>query len=146
MPVVPAIPRIIKNQKGFTLIELISVVAIIGILAAIAIPQFSAYVQRSERVAVKVLLAEIGSLQRDYNADHGTFLACALNPPHPDASWQEQADWKKLGFLPMQDLYGHQIKVEATQTTFRAVAVENGKEVLVASHETYDIDKPEKKN
>jgi type IV pilus assembly protein PilA len=67
--------RMMRKNEGFTLIELMIVIAIIGILAAIAIPQFSAYRTRSYNSAAESDLRNAATAQEAYYVDHQTYVA-----------------------------------------------------------------------
>ncbi len=64
-----------KNQKGFTLIEVMIVVVIVAILAAVAVPSYQDSIRKTRRADAKEALTRIAALQERFfftNNKYGT--------------------------------------------------------------------------
>ena len=62
-------------SRGFTLMEVLIAVAIVGILAAIALPSYRSYVERTNRGVAKSALAEVASRQESWYVDRKRYAA-----------------------------------------------------------------------
>ena len=65
----------LRNNKGFTLIELMIVVVIIGILAAIAIPKFNAVSKNAKQAEAGPILKQICTMANTYKDQKGSDAA-----------------------------------------------------------------------
>lgn len=63
-----------RNNKGFTLIEVMIVVAIIGILAAIAYPSYDEYVKRGNRTEGQAFLQDVAARQERYFSQNNAYI------------------------------------------------------------------------
>jgi type IV pilus assembly protein PilE len=68
-----------RVQKGFTLIELMVTVAIIGILAAIAVPQYTKYVQRARATEATSGLADMRIRAEQYFQDNRSYVGMSCS-------------------------------------------------------------------
>lgn len=70
-----------REERGFTLIELIIVVAIIGILAVIAIPAYIGQQKNATRTEAYSNLQNLRLLEEQYFAEHGCYYMTGGPPP-----------------------------------------------------------------
>jgi type IV pilus assembly protein PilA len=76
--------KAVRNQKGFSLVELMIVVAIIGILSAVAIPNFARFQRKARQSEVKMNLSSYFTSEQafaaEFNMYAGNFAATGFKP------------------------------------------------------------------
>lgn len=83
------IKRIRNEREGFTLAELLIVVAIIAVLVAIAIPVFSAQLEKSREAtdAANIRAAYAEAMTAALQSDNGTGSATSVEMTQTKAGW-----------------------------------------------------------
>lgn len=103
--------KLLRHGRGFTLIEIMVTIAIIGILASIAIPAYTAYIQRANRSDARTLLLEAAAfLQRGFSQNNAY-------PASLPANYRAS---------PTSGTAKYNLGVERTDTTFTIAAVPTG--------------------
>jgi len=110
------IRKMMKNKKGFTLIELMVVVIIVGILAAVAIPLYTGHVAQAKASEGAALVGSVRTAELVYYAQHDGYLEVASGGGDNDP----------LGIDARNNKYFQDYKVELTADGFLATTPATG--------------------
>ena len=111
-----------SRKGGFTMIEVMIAVAIIGILAAVSIPAFQNYQNRSRRAEAFANLGAIAQLEKSYFTEYTVYVPVAPQPavgsPDTKRAWTPLAEaaYGTIGFHPDGAvLYDYGVAVDLAQ-------------------------------
>lgn len=99
-----------RQQRGFSLIELMVVVGVIGLLAAIAVPMYNSYLIKANRSAVQAFMVEIGTKEEEFFNKAYSFVG-------QDDVTKTAADLSELGMtmgIPADVAKHYDIRIAAT--------------------------------
>jgi len=94
--------KIIKDARGFSLIELMVVIVILGILAGMIMPKLMGRTDDAKSVKAKVDMASLDTALKLYKLDNGEYptteqgLRALIEPPDKEGGSE---NWKKGGYL-----------------------------------------------
>ena len=83
----------IRNQRGFTLIELMVVIVILGVLAGLIIPRIMGRPEEARRMKARVQIESIETALKLYKLDNGSY-------PSTEQGLQALVEAPTIGQLP----------------------------------------------
>lgn len=105
-----------RPQRGITLLELLIVVAVTGILAAIAMPNYSQYVQRSRRAEAQAVMMEVQQFMQRVYAAQNSYLPNGQAPDLPDSLEQSPANGQAAYNIALNAVTATAYEIEAVPT------------------------------
>ncbi|MBQ3796564.1 MAG: type II secretion system protein [Butyrivibrio sp.] len=115
--------RRMREEKGFTLAELLIVVAIIAVLVAIAIPIFSAQLEKSREAT------DLANVRAAYATLAASYITDGASGSITVSAHQTQASWQTLS--PVNASYPLEQMVDGSITTVSVPAVVGGNYIVI---------------